>query len=349
MSFGDHTGASIVYSASNTFSWAQQLLIPGIQAAANILLLERQRGLYDEIATEQRALIDVSLTNYLSRLDQILPLFEAAYDEVPAAAEYVPVDPCQEQGCTIECNISHIVRADVWASCVNRHTEQNDITRAIALDPRYLANIDIFSLSVQDLLRGKLHTSDVMEVMTDTAEQGALAGRIGGVTNLTNRNLGISRIRAQAAGRKAMREQMAMLNQDVSPIARQVHINDMMVTPQQRIGLALTQAQLIQNSLQNVFNQAARKPPHLLAELSLQLDGIINRLKGEASKASMVNGFVPDYATALQPQMHDVANKFNTTITKTVGAAPPRAPQTSYSTPSEGGGLPSYSGAKSGI
>lgn len=341
VSYTDHAAAAVVYAGSNTFSWAQQLLVPGLQAAANILMLERQRDLYDDIASDQRALIDVSLSNYLSRVNAILPSFADAYDDIPVAAEYVPVNPCQEQGCTIECNISHIARADVWAQCINRFHEQNDITRAVALDPRYVANIDMFSQSVQDLLRGKLGPSDVMEIMTDTAESACLQGRIGACGNLTNRNLGISRVRAQAAGRKAMQEQMSMLNRDVSPVSRQQNINDMMVTPQQRIGLALTQAQLIQNSLQNVNNQASRKAPHLMAELQVELDSIINRLKGEASKASMVNGFVPDYASVLNPQVRDVANAIGAGLGSGVG---PSTTQSSYNASSVGGSYQSQQG-----
>jgi len=306
----DHAAAAVVYAATNTFSWAQQLLVPGIQAAANILLLERQRGLYEEIASDQRKLIDLALQNYLTRLDQILPMVKSAMPDIPENADYVPVNPCQEQGCTIECNISHIERADVWAQCINRHHEENDIARAVALDPRYVANIDMFSLSVQDLLRGKLSASDVMEVMTDVSETAALQGRIGGCRNLTSRNLGLSRMRAQAEGRKSMQEMMGMLNRDVSPVSRQADIRQMMVTPQQRIALALTQAQLIQNSLQNYFDKQAQKPPYLMAELQLQLQSLTTRLQAEASKASMVNGFVPDYATALQPQMNAVAGAF---------------------------------------
>jgi hypothetical protein len=152
----------------------------------------------------------------------------------------------------------------------------------------------------------------------------------------------------------------------------------MMVTPAQRIALNLTQAQLIQNSLQNVFNKNARKPPHIMAELMVELDSIVNTLKGEASKAAMVNGFVPDYASVLNPQIQAVASSFSENFggNQNAASAPvssgsvqssgfqPRggsnpdqtAPlkaikvtQSSYNSPSEGGNYQQQQGAKSGL
>jgi hypothetical protein len=329
----DHAAAALVYTAGDAFNWAQALTVPFLQATANILVIEKQKDLYDLITLEQRALLDVAVTNYVQCVDNVLPLYEGAYPDIPEAAEYVPVDPCQEQRCTIECNISLIGLSDAYVQCINRLHEQNDLTRAVSMDPRYLVNIDIYSMTVQDLLRGHLPVGDVMEVMTDTAEQSCLQGRIGGCRQMTMRNLGLSKLRANREGRKAMQEQLAMINRDVSPVSRQHDITEMMQSPAQRISLALQQAQLIQNSLQNLYNRNAQKPPHLLAELQTKMDRCINKLQLEAQKASLVNQFVPNYSAILQPMIRDLANGIGGTMN---GIA--RRVGDSYSTPSEGGG-----------
>ena len=75
----------------------------------------------------------------------------------------------------------------------------------------------------------------------------------------------------------------------------------------QRVGLALTQAQLIQNSLQNKNNQLAQKDPHLMAELRVKMDRLLLKLQHEANKGTLVNQFVPNYAAILQPQIQSIA------------------------------------------
>ncbi len=326
----DHTAAAAIYSTSNQFSWAQALLVPGVQAAANILLLNKQKDHYDSISATQRSLIDVAVTNYFNCIESLLPSFADAYPDVPQAAEYVPVDPCAEQGALIECNIGHIKRSADWADCINRYHEQSDITRAVVLDPRWLASADLYSVSMLDLLRGKLPVGDVVDVLTDSAEAACLTGRVGGCRSLVARDLGLSRLRAQAAGREELRRQAAWM-ESISPVRRHADIRELMQTPEQRIGLALTQAQLIQNSLQNLYNRNAQKPPHRMAELQMRLERCINRLQHEAAKGSLVNTFVPNYAAILQPQIQAVASELGKAF------SPASSPMSSYSTPSMSG------------
>lgn len=335
-------GAAAVYSASNVFSWAQALLVPGIQAAANILLMEKQRSDYDDIVEDQRALVGLAVNNYVTGVESLLPDFEDAYPDVPEAAEYVPIDACCIQRATIECNLATTERADIWAKQIGRLHEQNDIIRSIVFDPRFIENMDLTSLSIQDLLRGRSPVGDVMEVMTDNAEQAALQGRIGNTVRTTARDLGISKLRSQAAGRRALHEHQQAIAQNVSPLSRQGDIRDMMQTPAQRIALALTQAQLIQNSLQNKNNQLAQKSPHLMAELRVKMDRLLLKLQHEANKAALVNQFVPNYAATLQPQIKAVASA----IGDPIGAA---ATTAYYGDPSiqQGFGQPGVTGGKS--
>jgi hypothetical protein len=306
---GDYgaAAAAVTYAASNVFSWAQALLVPGAQAAANILLMEKQKSDYDSIVNQQRNLLDAAVSQYISGIDALIPLFDQAYPDVPQAAEYVPIDACCIQRATIECNIATMPRADVYAASLSRYHEQSAIVRAIVFDPRFLVNMDLASVQISDLLRGRSSVGDVVEVMTDNAELAALTGRIGATRRTTARDLGLSKMRAQAAGREELRTHHGFISRDVSPLSRLGDIRDMVQTPAQRIALALTQAQLIQNSLQNLYNQQAQKDPRLLAELQTKIQKVITKLQFQANKATLVNTFVPNYAAILEPMVKSVA------------------------------------------
>lgn len=302
-------GAAGIYAASSAANWVQALLVPGVQAAANILLMEQQRSDYDDIVSDQRQLLGIAVTNYMTSINTLLSGsdFEDAFPDVPQAAEYVPIDACCIQRATIECNIATTDRAGVWAAGVNRLKEQDAIIRGIVFDPRFLVNMDMISFEITDMIRGKLPTGDVVEVLTDLAEMNALNGRIGNSRRRTARDLGISKLRMQAAGRREFREHHQFISQSIQPISDRAKIEDMMQTPQQRIALALTQAQLIQQSLQNLYNRNAQKDPYKLAELQMKMQQLTLKLQFEANKASLVNTFVPNYQALLAPLIKSVA------------------------------------------
>ncbi len=302
-------GAAGIYAASSAFSWTQSLLVPGIQAAANILLMEKQKADYDDIVGEQRQLLGLAVNNYTTAISSLLSgsEFEDAYPEVPEAAEYVPIDACCIQRATIECNIALTGRAGVWAAGVNRLKEQDTIIRAIVFDPRFLVNMDMISLEITDMIRGKLPVGGVVDILTDRAESDALNGRIGNSRRTTARDLGISKLMMQAAGRDEFRRHHSFISTSISPIGNITNIEDMMQTPRERVALALVQAQLIQNSLQNLNNRNAQKSPYKLAELQTKVQQLILKLQFEANKASLVNTFVPNYAAILQPMIKSVA------------------------------------------
>jgi hypothetical protein len=279
--------------------------MPKKQAEANKEVLRLQKEHYDAISAEQRALLDQAISNYIAAVDAITNgyEFEEAFPDVPEVAEYVPVDVCCEQRAAIECYISHTDRADTYISYVNRLHERNDFIHALAACPDFLVNLDIANKAIQDLMRGILSVGDVVEVLTDAAEQAALLGRIGSTKKTSARDLGISKLRAMAAGRREFREHTAWLNSSVTPLARQQNITEMMVRPQERISWALMQAQLIQNSLQNKNNALAQKAPHLMAELQLKLQKQIAVLQQQSSKALLVNTHVPNYAAVVFPKI----------------------------------------------
>jgi predicted RNase H-like nuclease (RuvC/YqgF family) len=306
---GEAAGAAL-YVASNIYSWSEAKRMPDRQAEANKKVLALQKEQYDALSKQQRDILNAAINTYMSEVNSLLSGtdFEDAFPDVPEAAEYVPVDTCCVQGSTIECNISHTQRADDYVRYINRLHEQNDLTHALAGDPRFLVTLDIQSKSINDLSRGLLPVGDVVEVLGDNAEQASLVGRIGNTRKTTARDLGISKLRAMAAGRKEFREATTWFNTSVSSIQRQMSIQTMMLAPQERITLALHQSQLIQQSLQNKNNALAQKSPHLMAELQTKLQQIITKLQAKSSEALLVNTHLPNPALMVPaPSMSNVS------------------------------------------
>ena len=81
----------------------------------------------------------------------------------------------------------------------------------------------------------------------------------------------------------------------------------MMVSPSERISLALNQAQLIQQSLQNKNNSLAQKSPHLFAKLQTRISRDITRLQQKASEALLVNTHVGNYAATIVPKTSNIS------------------------------------------
>ncbi len=308
--FGGDVGGVVsaaAYVASNIFSWAEAKQMPDLQAEANKKVLDKQKADYDLIIKDQRTGLQEAINYFNNQLDILDKVdrdqFIEAFPDVPKAAEYIPVDACCVQAETIECNIGKVDRSNTYVSYVNRLHEQNDLLHCLAADPRFMVTLDIQSKSIQDLTRGILPVGDVVEVLNDTAEQASLMGRIGNTKRTTARDLGISKLRAQAAGREEFRKATAWANTVVSPQSRQHDIGEMMMTPQQRVELALHQAQLIQQSLQNKNNALAQKKPFKLALLQARMQKIITKLQSKSTKALLVNTHVPNYAATITPNL----------------------------------------------
>ena len=146
----------------------------------------------------------------------------------------------------------------------------------------------------------------MVDILKDRAEQDALNGRIGNSCRMTFRDLGIRRINAQALGRNE-RLLQAQLIEAISPQSREIAVQQMMQTVENRIGLALSTTQLVQSSLQNANNLQATGDPTALAEFQVKLNKISMTLGQEAQRGNLINSFVPDFATLLQPSISSIS------------------------------------------
>lgn len=285
-----------------------QLLVPALQAAATLIILDKQKDLYEDIANRRISLIDTAVTNYVNGVDALITtgVLYDAMGTVPEAALYVPVDGRENDYQSINDGLQNIPAAERHIAAVNRMNERNDIVRMTAFSPEFLHLAHKSSSTLLDLLHGKLPIDEVINVLTDDAEQAALNGRIGNTARTTHRSLGISRLRMQELARRQI-PLLTGVAQSVSPVQRQQSIQDLLTTPAQRLGMAITQAQLIQQSLQNFNNAAAAGDPQKLGELQLLMQKLTARLGQEAQRGNMINQFVPNYAAILTPQINSIS------------------------------------------
>jgi len=294
-------------SITGAYDSTMQLLVPALQAAATILILEKQKDQYDDIASQRIGLIDNAVSKYISGMDALITsgLMGLAMGSVPNAALYQAVDSRATIYAAINENLQNIPAAERHIAAVNRMNENNDIVRMTAFSPEFLHILHTNSSSIRDLINGKLPIDALIDVTTDVAENAQLFGRIGNSSRTTHRSLGLSRLQMMDKGRRAMAHHIDMA-QKVSPVQKQQSIQDMLGTPQGRVGLALTQAQLIQNSLQNANNLQAAGDPAKMGQLQADMQKLTARLGTEAQRGNMVNQFVPNYAGLLAPQIASI-------------------------------------------
>lgn len=296
------------YEAANQFSWGQQVLIPGLQAAANILILEYQKEAYEEIEERRIDYIDAAVEAYCECMEDLMADLEDATDSIPEPAIYQPFSPAGEQQDTICDNIDRVPSATAYVKMINNNHLEADMARAVALNPNYYCLNEITWNTIEDLMKGDLPIGLTVETLTKSAEESATNGRLGRACGQFRRNIGLVDYRVQRAARAERREELQFANQNISSLQRQGDIREMMVTPQQRFGYALQQAQLIQNSLQNAYNACAKAAPYKMQEIQIKLQKCTQQMQLLAGKAGLVSGYVPNYAGVLNSQVRDLAS-----------------------------------------
>lgn len=309
---GIYTGGRIT---TNSLSWLKTGAVVAVQAALLKQMLDKQKSAYDNIAWQQRNYVETALNNYLLDLNNnLIPTFADAYPEVPVAAPYAPVDYQVEQFSAMVASIQNLPKTAEYVKSSNYLLRTDYIARQVLLHSDWVRDVKLMSMQLGLLLAGKLPTGDVVEILSDTAQQACLTGRIGNTRKTTLRNLGISKLRAEDAARKGFHEHWGALAGSVMPFQGEATLEAQMLNPNNRMALAIQQAQLIQNSLQNINNTAAQKPPFRLGVLQAKMNAAIARLTYDANKGNMVNNFVPNYSAVLGPAMSNVFDGINKQI-----------------------------------
>lgn len=285
------------------------LLVPALQAAATILILEKQKDLYDDIADDRKDSIDGAVATFIASVDAQIALgsFREAYGSVPEAILYEKIDMRDEGMEAAESSLIGIPAAKRYIEAANRIMEQDNIVRAMMLDGRYVCDNELISCTINQMLSGEVPISDLSETIRDVAEGAAFRGNVGNTDGVTRLDLGISQHRMRIAGQQAFQSHLESINRDVSPISRSVSLREFTQTPEQRLGLALSEAQLIQQSLQNQANAAVAGDPTAYGELQTKLNEAVLVLGNEAQRGNISNAFVPNYAALLAPAIESIS------------------------------------------
>lgn len=207
---------------------------------------------------------------FCDEAEALLDTLDENAPSTPQAAEYVPVDCCEVFRDTIECNIQNSDLAEELADLINSKHLEKDIERMVFIDNKYQEKADLISCQIADLLNGKLPISDQVENAEDSCGRSMYAGSLGGACRTRRQDLGISELRAN---REGFERELAFRqsNDRISPIERQFDMRSTHKNPAQAMQWALLQAELIQQSLQNVYNLAAVPDPTIFDRINARL------------------------------------------------------------------------------
>lgn len=328
---GSHVAAAGIYSAarlgSNALSWAKSLAAITLQAGVMYKLMDKQKQSYDKISKQQIAYLEEAVHQYvLSINNDLIPKMEEAYPDVPIAAEFVPVNPAKLTFDTLVQNLENQPKGFEMIEAMNNYHRLSYRSRLFFLSPLAIECISLEGVQIKALLQGKIPNDDVMEVFTDIADNAFATGRMGNMGRQTAAALGITKLRLQAGGREALHNHLQSLNANVSPIAGEARLEDYFQKPANMLAFALQQQELIQNSLQNLNNTRAQKPPHKLAELQAKMQMTMARLQLLANRGNLVNQYVPNFAGIFGPSFQTFMSQFQNQNDRASEFAPAEGP-----------------------
>jgi len=244
---------------------------------------------------------------FCDEAEELLNTLDENAPSTPQAAEYVPVDCCEVFRDTIACNIQNCDLAEELADLVNSKHLEKDIERMMFIDNKYQEKADLISCQVADLLNGKLPTSDQVESAEDSCGRAMYAGSLGGACRTRRQDLGISELRAN---REGFERELAFRqsNDRISPIERQFDLRSTHKNPAQAMQWALLQAELIQQSLQNVYNLAAVPDPTIFDRINARLAKTTTNLNTCLAAATTRSNEVINLNAFAQPLISTIAS-----------------------------------------
>lgn len=298
-------------TTTNALAWAESLVAIGIQVAAMKWMLDKQKRSYDEISNKQIKYLEDAVDHFMLMVNtELIPAIPGAFPEVPQAAEYVPVNVDDITFQTFTADLNATRQGALMIDALNTTVRNNYRARLFLLSPTILGALAREADQINSLLDGCADNSDIMEIFTDVNDNALATGRIGNMAGMTAAALGATRMRLQAAGREALHRHLQGLNVNVSPISAEARLSEYFSKPENKVGFAIQQGQLIQNSMQNLFNTMAQKPPARKAVITAKMQAAMAKLQLEANRGNLVNHYVPNYAGIFGPAMQSFMSNF---------------------------------------
>lgn len=197
----------------------------------------------------------------------------------PKAAPYEPIDFGEHQIDTIMGNYDALPYIEGLTKKTNNLITDESMRRAKRLIPGYKSSMKTLGNATGSLLNGQIPYEDALGIVSDRAELANGLGIPGTSTNATLKDLGISRLGALNQGAGLLGNMVSMAEQ-ISPRGGYANPQSMMLQPSQTLPLAMQQAQLEQQSGQNVNNLGALAAsdltpgPNPVASIGAGLSGI---------------------------------------------------------------------------
>ena len=231
--------------------------------------------------------------------------------ETPEAARYKPVNFNEEQMNTVMGNLNAMPWIQKLMSAQNIAVKREDMSRAQKLIPGFKDSMRITGGAANSLLRGQLPFDDALDIVADRSGLTGAIGTPGTAAPATLRDLGLSRLDAIKSGSGLMQGMVSMA-ETVSPISRYSTGKESMLSPSDRIKMAMEQNQLIQQSDQSAFNLEAGISPTESTAAQIALSQRLGALGG-GSTGTDVSG----YASAAQALLSSLGTAFKGTGTGT--------------------------------
>lgn len=326
--------SATIYTAgrvtTNALAWTQSLAAMAIQVAAMKWLMDKQTSQYDKISKKQISYLEEAVDQFMVMLEnQIVPMMQDAYPDVPQAAEYTPVDPELLAYNTFVSNLKNQEKGYEMIAAMNNTARLNYRARLYLLSPLAVECVNLEGVQIKAMMQGKASNDDIMEIFESVDDNALATGRIGNMGRQTAAALGVTRMRLQAAGREALHAHLAGLNANVAPIAAEARLEDYFLKPQNVLGFAIQQMELIQQSTQNLYNTKAQKPPYRMGIIKAKMNAMMAQLQLLANRGNLVNQFVPNTAAVFGPMIQNFLSQFQdqTRVDRAAEWAHPAGPE----------------------
>lgn len=206
---------------------------------------------------------------------------------------YDPINLKGSQAQALASNFGNLSSMQQLAGQANQGTLDNDLNRIRQMFPDFDSVLGNLSSSANSLSSGQLPFDSIQDIISNRSSSSAAFGIPGGSGPATLRDLGLSSLDATQAGASMFQNILQAADQHVSPVSRQVAAPQFFASGQESVALDLNQAQLQQNSGQNIANLAAQPDPGKNLVMQLMLQQANTRAGTQAQVAGLGQPAVP--------------------------------------------------------
>ena len=210
-------------------------------------------------------------------------------------AAYQPVSLSESLRGTVGANQQNLGRINQLVSDTNRSTLQNDFSRINSFSPSILQTLQSLAGNASMLSSGQLPQDAISQLISSRQSQSGTFGIPGGSSPATLKDLGLSSLDAMNQG-ASLFQQVLQGADAISPLNRQISAAQYQFDPNTGLQTDLAQAQLQQQSQQNIYNLNAAPDPALALQTQLRLQMANNTASTRSGIAGLQQAPQTNYA-----------------------------------------------------